>query len=134
MAYKAIALTHLAYYYLSAGVFDPVSLGMIVCGFGLSFAALLAIGVDATYFGIELGRLKFEEAWISSFPYSVMRHPMISGNLLGLLGIMKLQGFAGPSWLVPMHMGLYVLHMLQEHYEVYERPAGGKAVEEKKIK
>jgi protein-S-isoprenylcysteine O-methyltransferase Ste14 len=91
---------------------------MIATGFGLSFSALLAIGVDATYFGIELGKLEYKDAWVVSFPYSLMKHPMIVGNVVGLLGIMKV---VGDGWLVPAHIGLYVLHMLQEHYQVYKR-------------
>lgn len=102
---------------------------MIAVGFGLSFAALLAIGVDATYFGLELGLLKYGKR-ITSFPYNILQHPMIVGNCIGLLGIMKMDGFrTAVPWLVPVHISLYVLHMMQEHLDIYKKP---KELSEKK--
>lgn len=119
-AYKTVAMFHLAYYYLS-GVPTLSSLFLIAAGFGTSASAMYAIGVDATYFGIELGRLNRKEAWVETkWPYTMTQHPMILGNLIGLFGVGIGCSESAPFWLVPGHMALYVLHMTQEHFQVFE--------------
>jgi hypothetical protein len=45
----------MAYYYISNFEFDPISLVMIFAGYGIATAAGLALGLDRTYFGVELG-------------------------------------------------------------------------------
>ena len=51
--FKTIALTHLCVNYLMHFEYDPVSLAMIIVGYGLSTAATVALGMDQTYFGVE---------------------------------------------------------------------------------
>ena len=61
--------------------FDPISLGMIAIGYGISMKATVALGVDRTYFGAELG--KCEPKWINEFPYG---YPLLlSSPLIRLL-------------------------------------------------
>jgi hypothetical protein len=91
---------------------DWISLVMIASGFSLSGIAAATIGLDQTYFGAELGRMKPNR--VSGFPYNITHHPMIIGNIIGLLGFYKLQGFREAlPWLVPTHIVLYTIHMLQ---------------------
>jgi hypothetical protein len=47
--------------------FDPISVAMIVVGYAVSVKATMALGVDRTYFGAELG--KCEPKWVNEFPY-----------------------------------------------------------------
>ena len=39
-----------------------------------------ALGVDGTYFGIELGVVKADYKFVTKFPYNVLPHPMILGD------------------------------------------------------
>ena len=74
--FKTIALTHLCWNYLANFVYDPVSIGMLIGGYGLSIAATSALGLDQTYFGVELGAV--EPNFVSGFPYNVVPHPVRS--------------------------------------------------------
>lgn len=115
MFYKAVAFYHLIINYVATmnGTIDFISLGMIGAGFGLSGCAAHAIGLDQTYFGVELGRCK-PGMRVTGFPYNLTAHPMIIGNIIGLLGFMKQDGFRTElPWLVPVHIAFYTLHMLQ---------------------
>ena len=91
MFWKSLALTHLGLTYLKHFEFDIVSIAMIVCGYGLSTAATVALGIDQTYFGVELGKVK--PNFVHGFPYNVVPHPMIIGSMVGLLGFHKMAGF-----------------------------------------
>lgn len=111
--WKTLALTHLAVAYVKNFQFDPISIIMIVCGYGLSTSAAVALGMDQTYFGVELGEVK--PNFVSGFPYNVVPHPMIVGSMLGLLGIHKMDGLREAlPYAVPMHCFMYLLHMIQE--------------------
>jgi hypothetical protein len=52
-----------------------VGLAMIVGGYLVSMAATAALGVDGTYFGIELGFVKADYMFVNSFPYVQPPHP-----------------------------------------------------------
>ena len=119
--YKSLALLQMAMIYISNFQFDLISLVLIFAGFGLSYSALAAIGMDQTYFGVELGVCKWNR--VSTFPYSFLQHPMIIGNCCGLIGVFKMAGMQSTMpWLVPAHILFYLVHMMQEHYEVYNVP------------
>ena len=91
LLFKSIALMNLAYVYLSPFDFEisrvlnevnPRCLAMIVVGYALSMKATKALGLDRTYFGVELGFLA--PKWIDEFPYGTIPHPMIVSQLLAL--------------------------------------------------
>lgn len=93
---------------------------MIVVGYSLSSMATKALGIDRTYFAAELGLV--EPKWITQFPYGYIPHPMILSQVLALLGFMKASHFRTEwPYLIPVHVGFYVAHMLQEHFDVYKR-------------
>jgi len=122
LLFKTIALAQLFYHYFFPQtvpfVFDAVSVGMIVCGYAISVAATSAIGVDRTYFAAELGLV--EPKWINQFPYGYIPHPMIVSQVFALLGLYKAAHFRAEwPYVVPMHVMLYLVHMLQEHFDVY---------------
>jgi len=120
--YKLLALGQLAYWYVRHFDFaspDYVSLALLASGYGVSALAAARLGVDRTYFGVELGYC--EPKWVSSFPYNVIPHPMIVGSIVGLLGFHKLAGLrAAFPWLVPVHILFYLAHLSQEvMFDVY---------------
>ena len=91
LLFKSIALMNLAYVYLSPFDFEisrvlnevnPRCLAMIVVGYALSMKATKALGLDRTYFGVELGFLA--PKWIDEFPYGTIPHPMIVSQILAL--------------------------------------------------
>lgn len=107
---------------------SPVALLMIVLGYFVSIKATVALGLDRTYFGSELGQC--EPKWVSEFPYgyvcrvvmgfsffkviitshSYVPHPMIVGQVIALLGIRRVNCFS-EAWpaLVPVHILLYLV-------------------------
>lgn len=46
---------------------DFITLGMFCGGYGISILATIALGLDRTYFGSELGYC--ESKWVTDFPY-----------------------------------------------------------------
>jgi protein-S-isoprenylcysteine O-methyltransferase Ste14 len=84
-------------------------------------AATRVLGMDRTYFGVELGRCA--PMAVRDFPYSLIKHPMFVGNIVALLGFYALPGFreAAP-WLVPLHIAFYLLHFLQEEGMILTKP------------
>jgi len=123
--WKTLALSHLAVNYLRNFQFDAISLAMIVLGYGLSTSAVVALGVDQTYFGVELGEVK--PNFVDCFPYNSIPHPMIIGSMVGLLGIHKMESFrAALPYAIPMHCTMYFIHMLQEQLnDIYAANWGG---------
>jgi hypothetical protein len=119
--FKCVAVGQLAILYIRNYTFDPVSIALLIFGYGLSASAAAAIGLDRTYFGAEMGIYK--PKWISAFPYSLgIPHPMIVGSITGLLGFHKLAGIREAfPWLVPAHVALYAAHCLQEHFQIHTR-------------
>ena len=55
--------------------FRPDSLVLIMGGHFVSLCAT-ALGVDGTYFGIELGVVKADK-FVTKFPYNVLPHPVL---------------------------------------------------------
>jgi len=119
--FKTIALTHLCWSYLSNFTYDPVSIAMLVVGYGLSTSATVALGIDQTYFGVELG--KMDPNFVNCFPYNCIPHPMIIGSMVGLLGFFKMATFrAAFPYLVPMHCAMYSIHCIQEQVrDIYKK-------------
>ena len=105
---------------------------MIICGYGLSIAATGALGIDQTYFGVELGEV--EPNFVHGFPYDVVPHPMIIGSMVGLLGFHKMAGFrAALPYAIPMHCTMYFIHMVQEQInDIYAANWKGDGAEDAK--
>jgi len=115
--WKSLALIQAACLYAVYFKVDPISIALILGGFGLSSAATASLGWDRTYFGWELGFLKAEE--VTAWPYGSwgIPHPMIVGGVLGWLGIYQLAPLTmAYPYLALTHIGLYVIHMAQEHF------------------
>lgn len=132
--FKVLAISHIAYRYASILFATPgtsaspvvlaASLVMIVTGSTVSSLATKALGIDGTYFGCELGMCKTE--WVTAFPYNVIPHPMIVGQLFAFMGVQLLPEFrAAWPWLMPAHCAMYTLVMLQEQFDVYRGKKAG---------
>eukprot|EP00622_Pseudochattonella_farcimen_P002338 FR737250.1.p1 GENE.FR737250.1~~FR737250.1.p1 ORF type:complete len:209 (+),score=17.99 FR737250.1:51-677(+) len=138
--FKTIALTNLAFIYImpyvkkeATGFPDLISLAMIVTGYYISIAATAALGVNGTYFGIELGFVKADYCFVQAFPYNVIPHPMILGQVFGLLGIFKpAHVHMNWPWLIPVHVALYMTHMTQEIYDFHNGVPWYKKVKDEK--
>jgi hypothetical protein len=120
--FKVVSFTVLGALYLSARTWDPVSAALVAAGFGLSAISARALGWQRTYFGVELGAVA--PGRVDRFPYGTIPHPMIAGSVVGLLGVHALAPFreAWP-WLVPAHLVLYAVHLLQEVSDWHLAPA-----------
>jgi len=121
LLFKTLALLQLAYHYTfpakHAFEWDYISLAMIVTGYTISVMATSAIGVDRTYFAAELGLV--EAKWVDQFPYGYIPHPMIISQMFALLGFYKARHFREEwPYVVPIHLTLYLVHMIQEHFNI----------------
>jgi len=123
MFFKAIAISQLIYFYLKNFEFDIISHMLLTVGYTIAIAATQALGIDKTYFGSELGHCAPQ--YISTFPYNCIPHPMIVGACIGLLGFHKLAGLREEMpYLVPVHIGLYLTHMMQEICDFHRNRPG----------
>ena len=131
LLFKSIALAQLfALYtlplwkdttYKLVSCFRPDSIVLIIAGYFVSLCATAALGIDGTYFGIELGTVKANYKFVNKFPYNVLPHPMILGQVVALLGLHIVPQVGGVRpYLIPIHVVLYLIHMTQEIYDVHD--------------
>lgn len=136
LMFKTLALTQLFLVYLFPETmatyvygtpsipfeFDFVSMIMIASGYCLSVLATHALGLDRTYFGVELGFCEYKRT--NQFPYGPygIPHPMIVSQVWALFGFYKAAHlrFILP-YAIPVHVLLYLAHMAQEHFDIYDR-------------
>jgi hypothetical protein len=76
---KSAALAGFGWAVLASGP-GALSLGLMAAGFALNAAAARVLGRERTYYGHELAGLP--HARLSAFPYTVVPHPMLLGNML----------------------------------------------------
>lgn len=125
--FKAISIGQLFYLYASPYIFgdthvpsSSISIMLIVLGYFVSMAATRALGIDGTYFGIELGMIEADYGFVKTFPYNVLPHPMILGQVVALIGLNWVPHVSEVyPYLVPIHISLYLVHMLQEIYDIH---------------
>lgn len=126
LVFKVLALAQIFIHYAVSllsqedirGKIDFVSIFMIIIGYGISVQATNVLGLDRTYFGAELG--KCPAKWINQFPYGYIPHPMIVSQIFALLGVMKANHFRHDyPYLIHWHVLLYIVHMLQEHFDLH---------------
>ncbi len=103
MLLKSLSLCVLAAVY-APGVSSLASVLVVLSGFALNIAAARAIGSDRTYYGYELANLPAK--WSSAFPFSLLPHPMLTGNVIAFCGLLLDSGFR-QDWAL-----LAVLHVL----------------------
>lgn len=92
---KAVSLSALAWAYFAAPI-DWLSLAVIAAGFGLNAIAAAALGTERTYYGHELTPLPALR--VTAFPYSVVSHPMLAGNIAAYCGTLLNAEFRAAWW------------------------------------
>jgi hypothetical protein len=111
---KTIALLLLASAYFAAPL-DYLSLVIVAVGFGLNTLAAAALGTDRTYYGEEVANLL--RLRVTRFPYSVIAHPMLVGNMLAYGGMLLNSGFREQWWpLACAHVALNLGLLVMERY------------------
>ncbi len=104
VAMKTVSVAALAAVYLAAPL-DLASLAVIAVGIGLNVRAAAVLGIDRTYYGHEVAGLPPQR--ITAFPYSLVAHPMILGNVAAFGGTLINPEFA-QAWgpLACLHVAL----------------------------
>jgi hypothetical protein len=112
VAMKTVSLAALAAVYLAAPL-DPASLAVIAGGVLLNAWAASVLGFDRTYYGHEVAGLPARR--ITAFPYSLIAHPMIAGNVAAFGGTLINPEFARQWWpLACLHVVLNIGLLLME--------------------
>jgi len=103
---KAVSLAVFAAVYLTM---MPNLLSLVVVAIGLLFnlSAARALGTERTYYGYELEALPGER--VTSFPYSVLSHPMLTGNAVAFTGTMLDDAFRAEWW--PLAVAHVILNL-----------------------
>lgn len=120
MLLKAVSVAALAFVYLQAPP-DLLSLGVIALGILLNTRAAAVLGIDRTYYGRELAGLPARR--VTAFPYSLMSHPMIVGNVMAFGGTLLNPAFRAAWWpLVALHVALNIGLLAMERAGPHRRP------------
>ena len=106
VAMKAVSVAALSAVYLAAPL-DLASLAVIAGGILLNVRAASVLGFDRTYYGHEVAGLPPRR--VTEFPYSLVAHPMIVGNVAAFGGTLINPAFAEQWWpLVGLHVALNI--------------------------
>lgn len=109
---KAIALGALGAAYFSAPL-DPLSVAIVAAGFGLNAFAASVLGGDRTYYGYEVAGLPPRR--VTAFPFSLIAHPMLVGNMAAYAGTLLNPAFREAWWpLACAHVALNLALLLME--------------------
>ena len=109
---KTLSILALAWAYLQAPL-DAISLLVIGLGILLSVRAAVVMGIDRTYYGREVGGLA--PLHVTAFPYALIAHPMIVGNVLAFGGTLINPVFRAEWWpLATLHVVLNLALLAME--------------------
>jgi len=118
---KVLSVTALAFVYLRTTP-DWLSLGVIGLGILLNARAAAVLGIDRTYYGHELAGMPARR--VMEFPYSLMSHPMIVGNVVAFGGTLLNPAFRAAWWpLAALHVALNIGLLAMERAGTRRRPA-----------
>ena len=114
---KGVSLAAFAAVYLTV---TPNFLSLMVVAIGLLFnlSAARALGTDRTYYGYELAALPPRR--VTAFPYSVLSHPMLTGNALAFAGTLLNAEFRADWW--PLAVAHVILNLAILVMEARARP------------
>ena len=117
LLFKTIAVTHLSRRLLPMVDLphDAPGLLLVLAGFAITMLATARLGMIRTYFGSELGFVK--PKWITGFPYGVIPHPMIVGQIIAYSTVLYWwwdRITTENALLVGGHIACYTTHMVQE--------------------
>jgi Phospholipid methyltransferase len=125
VAMKAVALLAFAWVYVPLAT--PAATAVAVAGFGLNALAAAALGKERTYYGWELGETSHGR--VTAFPYSVVPHPMLLGNVVAFAGPLLSESFRSVWWpLALLHVlsnaALFVMETAVMPRRVRREPGG----------
>ena len=103
---KSVSLAAFGSVYLTAAP-DGLSLLVVAVGLLLNLAAARRLGTDRTYYGYELAGLPPKR--VAAFPYSVLAHPMLTGNAMAFAGTLLNEEFRADWW--PLALTHVVLNL-----------------------
>jgi hypothetical protein len=119
MLMKGVALVALGAAYLAAPP-NLLSLTLVALGFMLNSVAAAALGSDRTYYGHEVADLPQLKS--AAFPYSVMSHPMLLGNVAAFGGTLINSEFRQQWWpLACAHVGMNIGLLAMELFVTPQR-------------
>ncbi len=112
MVLKTVSLIALGFVLWSVSP-NALSLVVTAAGFALNISAFRALGPDRTYYGFELGGIPAKR--VTSFPFNVLSHPMLIGNMVAYGGPLIDETFREEWWpLAAAHVLLNLLVLLME--------------------
>lgn len=92
---------------------NHASLVVAAAGFGLNLWAATVLGMDRTYYGVEIRGMPVELS--GALPFSIVRHPMLTGNMVAYGGLLLDSEFRQDWWpLVLLHVACNFLLLLME--------------------
>jgi hypothetical protein len=99
------------------GSLEPWALLPIGVGIALQVVALVRLGLERTYYGVELGEAS--SGRIVRFPYNYLQHPMAIGASLQFAGLYLLSPEFTSDYplLVPGHFALTGITAVVEHFD-----------------
>jgi len=117
--YKTVAIMHLSRRLLPMVELprDAPGLLLALAGYATTMLSTARLGMVRTYFGAELGFVK--PKWVEGFPYGVIPHPMILGQIVAHSAILFWWNNRISNenmYLVIGHIACYVVHMTQEAF------------------
>lgn len=119
---KSISMAALAFVLVST-LPSLLSLAVMAAGFALNISAAAALGADRTYYGVEIGGMPVDR--VESFPFSVVPHPMLTGNMIAYGALLLDDGIRQHWWpLALLHVLLNLLVLLNEAYSRKSWSAG----------
>lgn len=99
--------------------FVAICVAVAVYGYYVSAMATNGLGIEGTYFGIELGFFKAEYEFVKVWTYKSYPHPMILGQVVAMAALHVVIFSTHYPWLLPINCGLCLLHMVQEIYDLW---------------
>lgn len=109
---KSAALGSLASVYLVYPL-DYQSITAVTAGFALNAMAASRLGTDRTYYGYEVAGL--QSMRVTGFPYSLVAHPMLIGNIIAFGGLLLNEAFRADWWALALtHVALNAGLILME--------------------
>jgi hypothetical protein len=113
IAMKTVSLVPLACLYVATPL-DAASLAVVAAGFLLNGWAAATLGSDRTYYGYEVADLP--QRRITAFPYSLISHPMLAGNVAAFGGTLLNADFRADWWPlavahVAANLGLWIMEL-----------------------
>ena len=125
LVYKTVAISNIIFLLTNLFTYQNYIYLFICCiGYCISIYSTFLLGKKLSYFGIELGRLKFTSR-IDTWPYGgkfAISHPMIMGQIIGLGALCYIPNmYLGTRIILFIHIIMYIIHMFQEEIDYQTR-------------